>query len=351
MPEKMLRIALVGAGSLLGKALNDALAASVFAAADIRLMDDEETFGQLAATADEVTFIQHIEEDSFTGCDFTFFAGTAETTRKHIRQVLQAGSRVIDLSGELEGTDGVPVCAPWVQEERLQEEAAASANAIHLDTRAVVSAHPAAVLLGLISTRAAKTAAVKGLWATLLQPASEYGHAALEELHRQTASLLSFQSLPTEVFGAQTAFNLAVSFPAEGRANLANAADVIRRQYAQIAPGSVSLALQVVQAPVFHGYAMSIAMALDRSAAMQEFQQALRGPHVQLVLRPSDFPGNVQAVEEEDAQLLVQPAAEENGKSPHFWLWMVADNLKLAAQNAIACAVELDRLRPRGGVQ
>ena len=34
-----------------------------------------------------------------------------------------------------------------------------------------------------------------------------------------------------------------------------------------------------------------------------------------------------------------------------FWLWIVADNLKFAAQNAIACAVELNRLRPRGKVQ
>jgi aspartate-semialdehyde dehydrogenase len=38
-------------------------------------------------------------------------------------------------------------------------------------------------------------------------------------------------------------------------------------------------------------------------------------------------------------------------KTNRFWLWIVADNLKFAAQNAVACAAELNRLRPRGKVQ
>ena len=42
MSEKSLRIALVGAGTLLGKALSDELALSAFASADIRLLDDDE---------------------------------------------------------------------------------------------------------------------------------------------------------------------------------------------------------------------------------------------------------------------------------------------------------------------
>ena len=41
MAEKSLRIALIGAATLLGKALNDELSASAFASADFRLMDDD----------------------------------------------------------------------------------------------------------------------------------------------------------------------------------------------------------------------------------------------------------------------------------------------------------------------
>jgi aspartate-semialdehyde dehydrogenase len=40
-----------------------------------------------------------------------------------------------------------------------------------------------------------------------------------------------------------------------------------------------------------------------------------------------------------------------DGAGTRFWLWMAADNLKLAAVHAIACAGELGRLRPSGKVQ
>lgn len=113
------------------------------------------------------------------------------------------------------------------------------------------------------------------------------------------------------------------------------------------------LALQVVQAPVFHGYALSVAIELAHPVAAESLAAALAGPYVHIVTSAAEFPGNVQAVEEEEAQVLVQPVLpmEEATQTNRFWLWIVADNLKLAARNAVACAVELNRLRPRGKVQ
>ena len=59
------RIAIVGAASLRGKELNEALGESPFAAADFVLMDDQEAIGQLESVGDEVTFIQPITAASF----------------------------------------------------------------------------------------------------------------------------------------------------------------------------------------------------------------------------------------------------------------------------------------------
>ncbi|MGC2251211.1 MAG: hypothetical protein WA626_11065, partial [Acidobacteriaceae bacterium] len=117
-------------------------------------------------------------------------------------------------------------------------------------------------------------------------------------------------------------------------------------------------------------YALSVSVEFPRPVAAGALAKALAGSHVRIVADATAFPGNVQAVEEQEAQVLVQPVfppseseavAEEGSKHPsekevpketnRFWLWIVADNLKFAAQNAIACAVELNRLRPRGKVQ
>lgn len=364
MPEKSLRVAIVGAGGLLGKALNDQLAASAFSSAEFVLLDDDETLGKLVSTGDEVRLIQSVEPDSFDRCDFTFFAGNRELTKRHWKAALKAGSRVIDLSGELQSTPGMLLRAPWVQDESSASDANDSTTAIQsaapdLQTRAVVSAHPVAMLLALISARSQHVAPIRALWTTLLQPASEYGQAALEELHQQTANLLSFQSLPTEVFGGQAAFSLAVSFGGQGQVSPTSAANEIRAQFAVIAPAMAhALALQVIQAPVFHGYAISIGLEFAQAVRAEALMRRLAGLHVQLVQHTNEFQANVQAVEEDDAQILTQPvfssggsAATSGASTSRFWLWVIADNLKLAAQNGVACAVELNRLRPRGTVQ
>ena len=54
------RIAIVGATSLAGKELSDALAESLLAASDVLLLDAEDAAGQVTAAGDEVTFIQKI---------------------------------------------------------------------------------------------------------------------------------------------------------------------------------------------------------------------------------------------------------------------------------------------------
>lgn len=357
MADRPLRIALVGAATLQGKALMDELAASSFAAADLHLMDDEESMGKLTSSGDEVGFVQRIDADSFDQCDLAFFAGSAEITQKHWRQARQAGSSIVDLSGVLEDVPGVMVRAPWIAEEAGSTPAASPQKAPNLQTNAVISAHPAAVLLALIAARSQRVAPLHAMWTTLLQPASEFGHAALEELHQQTANLLAFQPLPTEVFDGQTAFNLVVAFGAHGRVQLGAVADVIRRHYGNIVSlGGAPLALQVIQVPVFHGYALSVALEFEEPVAQSVLAQALAGIYVHIVPDVSAFPGNVQAVEEDDVQMLVRPAlgAEKNelaSRARRYWLWVVADNLKFAAKNAIACASELNRLRPRGKVQ
>src|ERR1700684_1208864 len=73
-------IAIVGAASIRGKQLNEALTESSFASAEFALMDDQQALGQLEAVGDEVTFIQPITAGSFERIDFTFFRGDRGVT-------------------------------------------------------------------------------------------------------------------------------------------------------------------------------------------------------------------------------------------------------------------------------
>ena len=125
-----------------------------------------------------------------------------------------------------------------------------------LFTPAVVPAHPAALALALLMERLQQAAPVREAAATVMLPASEFGRAAMDELHQQTVNLLSFQSIPRETFDAQLAYNLLSGFGENAKASMSAMDGRIRRQYSALAGRRLpALAMQTISAPVFHGHA------------------------------------------------------------------------------------------------
>jgi hypothetical protein len=59
------RVAIVGAASLKGKEIAEILRERNFPAVDVRLLDDDESLGQLEAVGDEMSFIQSIRSEQF----------------------------------------------------------------------------------------------------------------------------------------------------------------------------------------------------------------------------------------------------------------------------------------------
>ena len=341
----MYKIAIAGASTLVGRELKDALSESPLAAANIVLLDEEEAEGLLDQVGDEITFVQTIGPDAFDRIDFTFFCGSEDMTRKHWRDALRAGSTVLDLSGALDQETGVIVRAPWLGSE---------AATVDLFTPAVVPAHPAALALALVLERLQQAAPVRIAFATLLQPASEFGRAALDELHQQTMSLLSFQGMPRNLYDAQAAYNLLAGLGESAKVSLGAVEARVRRHYAALSAGRwPALALQVVHAPVFHGHAFSIAIELERPTEIASLEEVLSGGHLDLVLEDTDSPSNLASTGQDDVLVRLHPelGARNSSQITRLWLWVASDNLRLQAQNAVACAMDLRRLRPQGTVQ
>ncbi|MGO9323499.1 MAG: Asd/ArgC dimerization domain-containing protein [Terracidiphilus sp.] len=341
----MYRIAIAGASTLVGRELKEVLAESPLDSASFALLDEGDAKGQLDQVGDEVTFIQAISADAFDGADFTFFCGSESLTRRHWQHALRAGSTVLDLSAALDREPGVVIRAPWLGSEAV---------AVDLFTPAVVPAHPAVIALALLLQRLQQAAPVRFAAATVLEPASDFGRAAMDELHQQTVSLLSFQPLPRAFYDAQAAYNMLVGTGESSKVSLPEVESRMRRHYEALTGGrGPSLALQVIHAPVFHGYTFSIAVELERPVEVVALEEALTGEHVELVLEDTDSPSNLAATGQND--LLVRIRPEQLGRNSsqvsRLWLWAAADNLRLNAQNAVLCALDLRRIRPQGTVQ
>ena len=110
----------------------------------------------------------------------------------------------------------------------------------------------------------------------------------------------------------------------------------------------------MVHAPVFHGHTFSIAVELERAVEISALEEALGGEHMDLVLEDTDSPSNLAATGQNDVLVRLRPelgGSRNTNETSRLWLWAASDNLRLHAQNAVACALDLRRLRPAGTVQ
>jgi aspartate-semialdehyde dehydrogenase len=339
---KVYRVAIVGGATLKGKEIAEVLRDRNFPTIDVRLLDDDESLGQLEAVGDEMTFIQSIRSEQFERVDFTFFASDPSSTRRNWKAAHDLGDTIVDLSSALEGEAGASIRSPWIERQTGQPIAP------ELQPGPVVVAHPAATVLALLALRVQNAAKIERMVATVLEPASEIGQKAMDELHEQTVNLLSFQELPKKVFDIQVAFNMVARFGQASKFSLEALSQRIRKHYRCIAGGAPELALQVLQAPVFHGHGFSVYLEMEKPVAIADLSQALAGEHVVVSDNPEDAPTNVSAAGQGD--ILISLASDANHKNG-VWLWVTTDNLRISALNAVECAETLTASRPLGQVQ
>ena len=343
------RVAIVGASSLKGKELKDLLGERNFPAYDIRLLDEDESQGQLEQVAEDITFVLRVHPEQFQNVDFAFFAGDERLMREHWKEARDAGAAIVDLSYALEDEPGINIRAPWIERELARFGFGETTPDLQSD--AVVIAHPAAIVLGLLLLRAHKLAPVARTIVNIFEPVSERGKRGMDELHQQTINLLSFQQLPKKVFDAQVAFNMLARYGEKPALALEVVERRILRHLKLITRDRVPMpSLVLSHAPIFHAHVFSIYIELEKHMSTGDFAQTLSGEHVELsrMVSEEDSPSNVNAAGQDNILLAVRrDGVHENG----FWLWAAVDNLKLAALTAVDCAAALALVRSKGSVQ
>jgi len=340
---KLYRAAIVGAASLKGKEVAELLNERNFPAADIRLLDDDESLGQLEAMGDEISFIQRVRAEQFEHVDFAFFASDQESTRRSWKDARDAGSAIIDLSSVLEDQPGATVRSLWIERERGEIAPP------DLQPGPCITAHPIAIILALLLLRARKAGTIKRAVATVFEPASEHGQRGMDELHQQTVNLLSFQPLPKDVFDAQVAFNLLARYGQKSHPTLDSVEGRVLRHYRKIAgTDAIEPSLMVLQAPIFHGHAAAILLEMEARPDLTALSQALSGDHITIPDAGEEAPSNVSSAGQPDIQLMLKPDPVQPNA---VWLWAAADNLRIAAITAVECAETMMATRPTGKIQ
>jgi aspartate-semialdehyde dehydrogenase len=332
-------VALVGAATLQGKEIKAVLEERGFPRRRLALMDDEEAQGQLTEFDGEPAIAQPLDPDMFQGFDLAIFASSPSFTRQHWRSAVESGCRIIDLSGALEDESGAMLCSPFVDslwgksdgesEDRQREHAAGRSITISPDPAAMAIAG----ILALLSRRARILRAA----ITLHEPVSGHGQGGVEELHRQTISLLSFQQMPKAVFDVQVAFNMLSRYGAQAQPTLLQGRQRIVRHIEALRAGrAIQPAVRSLQAPVFHGYSLSCWVEMDQPLSEAEIETALDQKPFLVRREPDPQPDLVTAAGQDEFILgaVERDAANQAG----YWIWGAFDHLRVAALNTVLVA-------------
>ena len=327
-------VAVVGASTLRGKELKSALEERQFPVRRLTLLDDEDRRGLLTEFAGEPAILRPVERDSFTDVDFVLFAGSAAYSRNVWPAAKRAGCRGIDLTGAFDrpanGEPGGRVAAP------LATEALPAGESL-----VFVAAHPAAIVIQSVLSRAAGCFPLSRAIVDVFEPASERGSEGVDELHQQTISLLSFHDPPRRVFDAQVAFNLAPALGEESRPALLEAEERIARHVAAISAAigaAVEPSVRLAQAGTFHSHSFSFYLEAADAARrdIARLTAAFGADGFDLRGEGVEPPSAVSAANNPD--ILVGDIRPDRANARGIWLWAAADNLRLLAHNAVRIA-------------
>jgi aspartate-semialdehyde dehydrogenase len=330
-------VALVASESLLAREVRDLVATT---APDLNLSliaDIEEPAARLTRVGDEPAVVGLLNAASLSGARAVILAGTAASSTKALHLLGDPPeSAVVDLTFVAEERTDARLRAPSV--ETLLEQDPADI-AVH------VIAHPAAIAIAMFLRRLHANDPIRRSVVQIFAPASEHGASGVEELQQQTVSMLSFKSMPRAIFDSQLTFNLLARYGGEAPVSLEESELRIERHLASLLalPGDGEAApmpsLRLVQAPVFHGYSFSAWVEFEIAPQLQELEEWLGAEAIEV--RGLDFEPPTNVGQAGHSGISVGAITPDRNHPDAVWFWFVADNLRLAAENAIAVVRQL----------
>ncbi len=323
-------IALLGGETLLGREIREVFSESVLGARIRLVAEESEAAGTLTELDGAAAFLGRLDPEDLENAAAIVLAGSPESSRKVLDDPLSGV--IVDLTYAAEDAPGARIRAPLVEDAEYRADLSAPQ----------VIAHPAAIAITLLLGRLHRAQPLSRAVVNIFSPASEYGNAGVDELQQQTISLLSLQKMPKKVFDAQLSFNMLPQLGEDAPRQLAESEERIERHLATLldrpdAPPMPSLRL--AQAPVFHGYSFSVWVEFEDAVSAPDIEDALAGEAIEVRSEREEPPANAGVAGQ--SGIVTGSIVPDRNAANAMWIWMVADNLRLLADNAALVVREI----------
>ncbi|HEX5413497.1 MAG TPA: Asd/ArgC dimerization domain-containing protein [Terriglobia bacterium] len=336
-------VAVIGASTLLGKELLEVIEERKFPVAKLMTISGEtgepdlpivELSRRRRAAADY--------EEIPARFDFAFVAAEHQglaSWMERADRVRQGVRAVIDLCSSVSQGATAPLRIPLIEGLSVAAQPADESKNLQV----IAAPHAATLVTSVLLLRLAARFRLRTAVAQIFSPASEIGPRAIDELQKQTVNLLSFQKVPREAFGAQIAFNLLPRL-GTGLEKADGVESRVRNELTAYLGGHAPVpAIRLIQVPVFYSTAVSLYVETQERVPPSDLVAALDGAPV--VIRRASDRAPSQADAAGSSEILVDAIQPDAAHPEGLWLWAVADNMRIAALNAVLIAEGLHRQR------
>lgn len=327
-------VAVVGGSSLLAREIRELLG-DIKPTPRVQLISaSADGTSTLSSEDEEPIVMAPLSAENLEGVRAVFLAGSQASSRRTHKVAAAGNTTLIDLSSVLEEQPGARLRAPLAEPPGSNQAKQAEHSAI------AIIAHPAAIALANFLGAVQPTAGIRRSIVHVFEPTSERGQQGIAELQQQTVATLSFKKLKTDVFDAQLAFNMLARYGEEANEPLEGIEQRLERHLASLLadrPGIPMPSLRLVQAPVFHGHSFSAWVEFERDPDLAALKNALSGAGIDV--RPDDPPSNAGIAGQ--SGISAGAISVDSNHPRAVWFWLVSDNIRMAAENAVAVAKEL----------
>ncbi|MBV9495512.1 MAG: hypothetical protein JOZ54_14780 [Acidobacteria bacterium] len=312
------RIGIVNPLTLVGNEVKSILRERAFPFDRIALLDSSgEGAGSLTEIDEEPAVVAAVSAAELEDLDLVFFCGPPEGNRQWIERAAEDRFVAVDLSQPSTAEDGKLAVAGVNLED------------VGASDEVIVSPHPIAIPIALILHQIETMAPIDLCTATVVQPASEFEQAGVEELAKQTISVLNIQTVPHEVFDRQLAFNL---YPAVERNE-----EFVVGQIRQLIDLRTEVGLLITQGTIFHGHTFSLFLRAKEELTTDRILTAFRSNPIFAFAEGDQQFGTIDAAGKDE--VLIAEVRQDGAIRGGFWVWAVCDNLRRSsALNAVLIA-------------
>jgi aspartate-semialdehyde dehydrogenase len=324
-------VAVVGATGVVGEAMLEILAERNYPVGEVYALASERSVGKTAMFGNRSRAVTNLAEFDFAKCKIALFSAGASVSDKYAPQAAAAGCVVVDNTSRFRYDDEIPLVVPEVNPEKIAEHKGIIANPNCSTIQMVVALKPIYDAVGIERINVATYQSVSGA-----------GRSAVEELARQTATLLNGKPLEIEGDAKQIAFNV-VPHIDEFQDNRYTKEEMKLVWETRKILGDESLAINptTVRVPVFYGHSEAVHIETKSKISAAEVCDLLRNaPGIELLdgTETGQYPTAVTESSGNDP-VFVGRVREDISHPSGINLWVVSDNIrKGAALNSVQIA-------------